>query len=492
MEALEYITKDALMMCNQGGAPDFFSPTYNTHIKIHGLLVATNMDGAPLVNIPSFKVCKITKGPCAPATAPLTWKKTFDIKVKGINTLVGESTCPCNVGGTIEFLTSGQVPLPPEAQAEVDALKDQAQRTLDDAGHGDSVGETGFAEGMIPVWGSGRDFVNDFQTGDGWGMAMNGGFLVWDAASVVAGVFSFGAGTALMQGAKAGVKGVASGAAKALSREALQQLGKSVFKHLTKEALEASLKRNMAKLGLKVVTGCFTGETLIHTKNGLKKIKNINIGDEVYSYDIEKGKTILQKVVSLYSEDVEELLEITTENEIIKTTKNHPFYVNGAYKDAEQIVIEDYLFLKNNRKVKVIGLNYVENKAKVFNFEVEVNHCYFVGKDGILVHNICYKKVFFDAFPHLKGKVVVHHAVEQQVLKKWPGLFDEAFMHSLNNLRGIPKNLNNSLHLSKIRIEWNKFYRAFDNAGKIPTRQQVLNYAGAIDKKFGNLFDPPF
>lgn len=87
--------------------------------------------------------------------------------------------------------------------------------------------------------------------------------------------------------------------------------------------------------------------------------------------------------------------------------------------------------------------------------------------------------------------MVVHHAVEQQVLKKWPGLFDKTFMHSLDNLRGIPKHLNNDLHLSKIRIEWNKFYKKFDNADLIPSKKQVLDYAEAIDNKFGHLFNPP-
>jgi G:T-mismatch repair DNA endonuclease (very short patch repair protein) len=62
MDQLEYITKNALMICDQGGAPDFFKPTYNTTVKIHGCLVATNQDAIPMANIPSFKVCKLTQG----------------------------------------------------------------------------------------------------------------------------------------------------------------------------------------------------------------------------------------------------------------------------------------------------------------------------------------------------------------------------------------------------------------------------------------------
>ena len=98
-----------------------------------------------------------------------------------------------------------------------------------------------------------------------------------------------------------------------------------------------------------------------------------------------------------------------------------------------------------------------------------------------------YRKTFFDAYPHLKGKVVVHHGVEQQVLDLYPGRFTPAEIHSLENLRGIPRSINPDVHLSKIRKEWNKFYRNNANA----TRQQILDEATRIDSLFGSQFDPP-
>ncbi len=98
-----------------------------------------------------------------------------------------------------------------------------------------------------------------------------------------------------------------------------------------------------------------------------------------------------------------------------------------------------------------------------------------------------YKKTFFSANPKLVGEVVVHHAVEQQMLKLYPELFTKAELNSLENLRGIPNDLNNKLHLSDIRRDWNKFYNTNPNA----TREQVLNQATLIDKKYGNQFKPP-
>lgn len=98
-----------------------------------------------------------------------------------------------------------------------------------------------------------------------------------------------------------------------------------------------------------------------------------------------------------------------------------------------------------------------------------------------------YKATFFAQNPELKGQVVVHHAVEQQVLKRYPGVVTEAEMHSLENLRGIPKDKNSDLHLSKIRREWNQFYR--ENPS--PTKQDLLKKATEIDKKYGPQFNPP-
>ena len=99
-----------------------------------------------------------------------------------------------------------------------------------------------------------------------------------------------------------------------------------------------------------------------------------------------------------------------------------------------------------------------------------------------------YKRTFFKQHPKLKGKVVVHHAVERQILKKYPGKFTPAELHSLQNLRGIPKGkVNGAVHLSAIRKEWNQFYKAHKN----PSRQEILDFATKVDLKLGSNFNPP-
>ncbi|MCL8538068.1 polymorphic toxin-type HINT domain-containing protein [Chryseobacterium gallinarum] len=387
MDELEYITLNALMMCDQGAAPDFFKPTFNTKVKIHGCLVATNQDARPLINIPSFKVCKISGGPCTPGTVPMTWKDTWQVKINGINSLIGKSTCQCSVGGKIEFMTSGQVPLPDDAAKEVKDMQDQAQRELDDSGQGNSVGEAGLVEGMIPVWGSGRDLINDIQTGDVGGSLMNAGFLIWDVASIAVGVFSFGAGTVAMQGAKAGVKGAIKAGAKAISKEALQQMGKAAMKKLSKEALKKSVDDVAKKLLKTCVFACFPAGTPVHTEDGIKNIEDIRVGDLVWAYDEDTDTVALQPVIDLITNESDHTISIYTEAEVIETTAIHPFYTEEGWKDASELEAGEKILTKNDEKVTIERTEYSYEPKKVYNFTVDNFHTYFVGMFAWLVHN---------------------------------------------------------------------------------------------------------
>jgi hypothetical protein len=98
-----------------------------------------------------------------------------------------------------------------------------------------------------------------------------------------------------------------------------------------------------------------------------------------------------------------------------------------------------------------------------------------------------YRQTFFNANPSTRGQVVVHHAVERQAMRRYPGLVSQSEMHSLENLRGIPNGINGRVHLSQIRREWNQFYAANPTA----TQRQLLDFATKIDDKFGHLFLPP-
>lgn len=262
---------------------------------------------------------------------------------------------------------------------------------------------------------------------------------------------------------------------------------------------------------------CLVGDTLIKTDKGLKEIRELVIGDMVLSKNEDLGINEYKKITAIHRNSTYESCIIKTKNSIIESTVGHLFMVKDKWwKAAINIKEKDYLELANGSYEEVIEVRneIKEYPIKIYNITVEGTHNYYAGKTEILTHNmskedckrldnlvngntkgaadhkkINYKKVFFDEYPDLEGKVVVHHGVEQQVLKKpqTQGLFTQEEMHSLDNLRGIPKEINSDLHLSKIRKEWNRFYREFPN----PTKEQLLNKRLEIDNKYGDLFNPP-
>jgi hypothetical protein len=103
-----------------------------------------------------------------------------------------------------------------------------------------------------------------------------------------------------------------------------------------------------------------------------------------------------------------------------------------------------------------------------------------------------YRRIFFEAHPNLipfEDQIIVHHVIEQTVLEDYPGLFSANEINGIGNLRGIPTDLNNTLHNSVIRKEWNRFYR--DHKPGNTTKEQFYEKARGIDADYGSQFLPP-
>ncbi len=92
--------------------------------------------------------------------------------------------------------------------------------------------------------------------------------------------------------------------------------------------------------------------------------------------------------------------------------------------------------------------------------------------------------------PHALGwryesLVWIHHAIPQDVLKKYQGIFKEEEIHSYRNLRGIPKGwINGSIHLSALQSEWMNFFKRHPTA----TRQQIEAKVAELDRRLGTWF----
>jgi hypothetical protein len=78
------------------------------------------------------------------------------------------------------------------------------------------------------------------------------------------------------------------------------------------------------------------------------------------------------------------------DGEVISSTLEHPFWVEGkGWTAAKELKAGSELLTKEGCVARVEAVSRREGKFKVYNFEVERLHTYFVSRIGILVHNQC-------------------------------------------------------------------------------------------------------
>ncbi len=241
---------------------------------------------------------------------------------------------------------------------------------------GGGVGQPGFWESLIPVWGSGRAAIDDLQNGR-YGMA------AFNAVMAVTDVFA--------------VKAIANVAMK-----------------------------GAAKVGGKVVCrvmdiGCFFAGTLVATESGPKPIESVTVRDRAWSFDLTTGEWRLCSVLETYVNDhIGDMIEIRVADSLIESTYHHPVWVvegkdlatrprpdhvveatepfatvPGRWVDACDLQIGDVLFLQPDRRAPIEMIAVRQDCGKVYNFDVEELHNYAVGTDRVLVHNSgpCMKSV---------------------------------------------------------------------------------------------------
>ena len=139
-------------------------------------------------------------------------------------------------------------------------------------------------------------------------------------------------------------------------------------------------------------TQCFTGDILVTTEDGLKPIEDVKVGEFVWSEDTETGEKELRKVLAVFVTETMELVHVWVGKEEIKTTQNHPFYVEGqGWKAAGELVAGDVLRTESGcrESVRGVSIERLEEPVRVWNLEIERQHTYFVGENKILVHNNC-------------------------------------------------------------------------------------------------------
>ena len=103
-----------------------------------------------------------------------------------------------------------------------------------------------------------------------------------------------------------------------------------------------SLRNWFAQIRLWVTDECFPGDVLVDGR----RIDEIRVGDVVTSFDEVTGLFSQQKVSFVFKNPSPSImLKITTENNQVMCTSNHPFYTQRGWVNAQDLTQRDWLYI---------------------------------------------------------------------------------------------------------------------------------------------------
>ncbi len=173
---------------------------------------------------------------------------------------------------------------------------------------------------------------------------------------------------------------------------------------------------------------CFTGDTLVYTRQGYRPIKEIQKGDEVYSRNEKTGETALKEVEEVFRTTAHTIYHIWTDGkEAFKTTAYHPVYVQEqgwvtAINLREGDTIKTMDGVVHITKVKKTRH---EEAVPVYNFHVKDWVSYFVGNIKCYIHNL-------NGIRHIEDKNKVSNATDLLVIEKGTKEWHEAAKNIAN------------------------------------------------------------
>ena len=131
---------------------------------------------------------------------------------------------------------------------------------------------------------------------------------------------------------------------------------------------------------------CLVAGTLIETEFGPVAVEDIQLGDRVLTKNINTGELVYKPVIRPTVRPTTILFEIELEDEVVKSSGGHPFWVSGqGWVKARE--------LKSGMPIHTVdGVVTVKSvkengRAVTYNLVVADNSNYFVGKSRILSHD---------------------------------------------------------------------------------------------------------
>lgn len=81
--------------------------------------------------------------------------------------------------------------------------------------------------------------------------------------------------------------------------------------------------------GMPFPGGCFRGDTLVHSEHGVRPIRDIRVGERVWSWNEKNGNHELAPVLQSIVRPAADLPTLDTGAEVFQGTGGHPFWVDG-------------------------------------------------------------------------------------------------------------------------------------------------------------------
>jgi hypothetical protein len=147
---------------------------------------------------------------------------------------------------------------------------------------------------------------------------------------------------------------------------------------------------------------CFGGGTWIATRRGRKALRDVQVGDAVLSFDVERGRTCEQQVLRVFRHGPQAVgrLSMQSGEGPARITANHPVFIERTGEfwradslDAERLGCEatarGALFWTGERIERRVFSPFESGESgapeEVFNLQIAETETYFA--DGLLVHN---------------------------------------------------------------------------------------------------------
>jgi hypothetical protein len=119
-----------------------------------------------------------------------------------------------------------------------------------------------------------------------------------------------------------------------------------------------------------------------------RAIETVRVGDRVLARDEFSGIVAPQRVEKTYIHHNREAFTLDFGSSALTTTATHPFYTDTGWVKAIDLRAGMDCYLENGSRITLQNVEHpLAQKQTVYNLQVAGFHNYFVGAQGVWVHN---------------------------------------------------------------------------------------------------------